>query len=75
LLGRIFVSKRGETRGGWRKLHNLHSSPNIIIVIKSWGLRWSWLAASMGEMRNVYKIFVGKPEVKRPHLEDGIILK
>jgi hypothetical protein len=38
---------------GWRRLHeeelhNLYASPNIVHVVR------------MGEMRNVYKIFVGK---------------
>jgi hypothetical protein len=36
----MFVSKRNEVTGGWRKLHNeelqnLCSSPNFIRVIKS----------------------------------------
>jgi hypothetical protein len=36
-LGRIFGSKRDESVGGWRELHNelLRSSANIIIMIKS----------------------------------------
>jgi hypothetical protein len=37
---RIFVLKRDEVRGGWRKLHNeelhnLYSSPSISRMIKS----------------------------------------
>jgi hypothetical protein len=37
VLGRIFGPKRDGVTGGWRKLHNeefhnLHSSPNIIII-------------------------------------------
>jgi hypothetical protein len=40
VLRRIFGPNRGEIIGGWRKLHNeefhnLHSSPNIIIMIRS----------------------------------------
>ena len=40
VLRRLFVSKRDEVRGEWRRLHNkelyaLYSSPNIIRVIKS----------------------------------------
>jgi hypothetical protein len=36
---RIFAPKRDEVTGGWRKLHNeelknLHSSPNIIRMVK-----------------------------------------
>jgi hypothetical protein len=56
--------------GGWRKLHNeelhnLYSSPNII-VIKSRRMRWVGHVAGTGEMRNTYKILVGKPEGYRP---------
>jgi hypothetical protein len=46
LLRRIFGPKRDEATGEWRRLHNkklyaLCSSPNIIQVIKSRGLRWA----------------------------------
>jgi hypothetical protein len=63
---RIFGPKRLEVVGGWRRLHNkelhnLHSSPNIIRVIKSRGMRWVGYVAQMGEMRNAYNILVGKP--------------
>jgi hypothetical protein len=37
VLRRIFVLKRDEVTGGWRKhneeLHNLYSSPSIIIIL------------------------------------------
>jgi hypothetical protein len=40
VLRRIFGPKRDEVTGGWRKLHNeelrdVHSSPSVIIIIKS----------------------------------------
>jgi hypothetical protein len=40
VLKRIFGPKRDEVTGEWRKLHDkeindLHSSPNIVQVIKS----------------------------------------
>jgi hypothetical protein len=40
VLRGIFVPKRGEITGEWRKFHNeelhdLYSSPNIVRVIKS----------------------------------------
>jgi hypothetical protein len=63
---------------GWRKLHNeelhnLYSSPNIIRMIKSKRMRWSGHVACIGEMRNLYIIFIGKPEGKRP-LDLGVSL-
>jgi len=66
-MRRIFGSKRGEMTGGWRRpqneeLHNLYTSPNIIRVIKSRGMRWVGHVAHMGEIRSVYSILVGKPE-------------
>jgi hypothetical protein len=44
VLRRIFGPKRDAVTGGWRKLHNeelhnLHSSPNIIRMIKSRRMR------------------------------------
>jgi hypothetical protein len=45
VLRRMFGPKRDEVTGGWRKLHNeklhnLFSSPSIIIMIKCKGMRW-----------------------------------
>jgi len=36
------------------------------MVIKSMRIRWERHVARMGQMRNVYKISVGKRERKRP---------
>jgi hypothetical protein len=52
-LRRIFEPKRDELIGGFRtlhneELHNLYSSPNIIRIIKSKGIRWTGHAAQMG---------------------------
>jgi hypothetical protein len=69
VLRRIFVPKRDEVTGEWRKLHNeeLHnSSPDIIRQVKSRRMRWAGHVVRMGEDRKVYKVFVGKPEGKRP---------
>jgi hypothetical protein len=69
---RIFVSKRVEASGEWRRLYNekkvydLHSSPNIIRVVKSRRMRWERHVARMGEMRGAYRILVRKPEDRRP---------
>jgi hypothetical protein len=53
VLRRIFVPKRNEVTGGWRKLHNeelhnFYSSPCIIRMIKSRRMRWTWHVAGMG---------------------------
>jgi hypothetical protein len=71
VLRRIFGPKRDEVTGEWRKLHNeelhiLYSSPNIIRHIKSRRMRLAGHVARMREDRKVYKIFMGKPEGKRP---------
>jgi hypothetical protein len=63
---RIFGPKRDRVTGGWRKLHNeelhnLYSSPSIIIIIKSRRKRLAGHVARMGEKRNVYRLLVGKP--------------
>jgi len=55
-LRRIFVSRRDEVTGEWRRLHNeglndLYSSPNIVRVIKSRRMRWAGHVARMGEER------------------------
>jgi hypothetical protein len=60
VLRRIFGPKRDEVTGGWRKLHNeelhnLHSSPRIIRMIKSKTMGRAGQAARMGEKRNAYK--------------------
>jgi hypothetical protein len=70
VLRRIFGPKRDEVTGGWKKLHNeelrdLYSS-SIIIIIKSRRMRWAGHVARMGEKRNACRLFVGKPEGKRP---------
>jgi hypothetical protein len=62
VVGRIFGHKREEVAGGWRRLHNeerhnLHASQNILR---------GGNVARRGELRNAYKILVGKPEWKRP---------
>jgi hypothetical protein len=71
VLRRIFGPKRDEVTGEWRKFHIeelpiLYSSPNIVRPIQSWRMRWAGHVARMGEERNVYKVLMGKPEVRRP---------
>ena len=71
MLRRIFGPKRYEVTGEWSKLHNeelndLHSSPNIIWMIKSRIMRWAGHVACMRERRDVCRVLVGKPDGKRP---------
>jgi hypothetical protein len=66
-LRRIFGPKSEEVAEGWRRLHNeelhnLYASPNIITLFKSRRMRWAGHVARVGEVRNVHKIVVGKPE-------------
>jgi hypothetical protein len=83
VLRRIFGPTRDEVTEEWRKLHNeelhnLYSSPDIIRQVKSRQMRWARHVARMGEERKLYKVLVGKPEVKRPlgrprrRWEDGV---
>jgi hypothetical protein len=57
--------------GGCRILHkeelqNFHTSPSIIRLSKSRRMRWAGHVAVMEEMRNSYRILMGKPVRKRP---------
>jgi len=68
---RIFGPKRDEVTEEWRKLHSeelndLYSSPIISRVIKSRRIRGAGRVARMGERKDVYWVFMGKPEGKRP---------
>jgi hypothetical protein len=62
-----FLRKQGLHN---EELHNLNDSPNIISVIKSRRISWEGQVPRMEEMRNAYKIIVGKP---RRRWEDNII--
>jgi hypothetical protein len=69
MLRGIFGHERDEMAGEWRKLPNeklreSYSSPSIIRIIKRKGMKRSGHAARMGEKRNVYRIFSGKPKIK-----------
>jgi hypothetical protein len=67
VLRRTFGPKRDEVMGGGRELHNeelhdLHSYPSIIRIIKLRKMRWAGHVARMGEKKNAYRLLVGKPE-------------
>jgi hypothetical protein len=63
-----------EVTGEWRKLHSeeindLHSSLNIVRVIKLRRMRWVGHVAHMVERRGVFRVLVGKLR-ERDHLGD-----
>jgi hypothetical protein len=71
VLRKIPGPKRDEVTKEWirlhnEKLHNLYSSPNITLVIKSRTVRWQVHVACTGERRDAYRVLVGKSEGKRP---------
>ena len=71
VLRGIFGPRRDEVTREWRRLHNeeindLYCSPNILRVIKWRRMRWAGHVARIGDERGVYRVFVGKPEGKRP---------
>jgi hypothetical protein len=69
VLRGIFGLKREEVAGNWRRLrseelHDLYASRYIIREIKSRRMGLVGHVAHMGEMRNAYRISVGKAEGK-----------
>ena len=48
------------------ELNDLYSSSNIVRVIKSTRMKWAGHVTRMGEERVVYRVFLGKPEGRRP---------
>jgi hypothetical protein len=56
VLRRVFILRRDEATGQWRKLHNeglhdLYSSLNIVRVSKSRIMRWVEHVALVGEIK------------------------
>jgi hypothetical protein len=54
--------KRGEIISGWRKLHNeelhnLYSSPSVIIMLKSRRMKWTGHVARKEEKGNACRIW------------------
>jgi hypothetical protein len=60
----IFGMKRHEVTGDWGKLHNEELHNFCSTPYKC--MRWTGPVARMGAARIVHRIFVGKPERKRP---------
>ena len=85
VLRRIFLPKRDEVKGQWRKLHNeefsdLYCSPHIVWVIKSRRMKWTEHVARMGKRRGLDVVLVLRPEGKgllgrlRHRWEDNIMM-
>jgi hypothetical protein len=71
VLRRISGPKRDEVTGGWRKLHNeelhnLHSSSNIIRMMKSSRMRWTGHVARMGR-RGIHIEFWWEMQKEKDH--------
>jgi ribosome-interacting GTPase 1 len=71
VLRRILGPKRDEVTGEWRKLNNkelrdLYSSPSSIRIFKKRNMRLARLVARIWKKRNACRLYVGKPEGKRP---------
>jgi hypothetical protein len=67
ILRRIFGPKWDELTDEWRilpkeEINHLHSSPNIIRMIKSRRMRLDGYVERMGERRGAYRVLVGKSE-------------
>jgi hypothetical protein len=84
VLRRIFVHKRDEVTGEWRKLHNeelndFYSSLNIFRVIKSRKMRWEVHVARLGERRGTYRVLLGnlkeRDQLEEPGLDGRVILR
>jgi len=64
MMRRIFVPKRNEITGEWRKLNNeinyLHPSPHIIRVIKKRRMKWVGHVVRMGGEERCIQSFGGK---------------
>jgi hypothetical protein len=59
--------KSNEKTEAWETLHNeefydLYSSPNIIQVVKSRGMRCVGHVAHIRDKRGAYRVMVGRPE-------------
>jgi len=71
VLRRIFVPKRNEGTGKWRKLHieylnDRYTLPSIVQAIQSRRMWWAGHITSMEGSRGVYRVLVGKLEGKTP---------
>ena len=71
MVMKIFGPKRDEATGKWRRLqkeqlYDLYPSPDIIRLIKSRRMVWPGYVARMGYRRCAYRVWIGRPEGRRP---------
>jgi hypothetical protein len=64
------LTKEGGSGGRLEKAtyyehHNLYTSPNVIMMMKSRRVKWAEHVASMGGIRKAYNTWVERPEGKR----------
>ena len=76
VLRRIFRPKRDQITGEWRKLYNevlndLHSSQNIICMIKSRSMRWMGACSMYGGEEMCIQDFGGETLRERDPLENA----
>jgi len=67
----MYNDKMGRGNREWRKLYNEELNDLVLLTQnfsgdKSRKMLWSGHVVRMGERRGVYRVWVGKPEVKRP---------
>jgi hypothetical protein len=70
-MRRINGPKMEGLKVDWREFHNqelheIYSSPNVIMAVRSRRMRLAGHVAHMGRMRNVYDILVRKTVMKKP---------
>ena len=78
-MRRIFVPKRDEVTGKWRKLPNeelndLYSSPNIVQVMKSRRMRWVGHVACVGKREACTGFWWGNLRERDRGIDGSIIL-
>ena len=76
-MKRIFEPKEDEVTGEWRRLHTeellaLHSSPNIIRMIKSRSMRWAGHVARNEYGIGTHRVVVGRHAGRLHRWEDNI---